>query len=63
MLVALLCQYEFYFFVCVCFFLSTFYGIFLAVSWLCLGPTSADPEVGGTGGPDPLENHKLYGCL
>ena len=23
---------------------------------------SADPE-GGTGGPDPLENHKLYGFL
>ena len=25
---------------------------------------SADPEGGGTGGPDPpLENHKLYGFL
>ena len=27
--------------------------------------SSADPEGGGTGGPDPppLENHKLYGFL
>ena len=33
-------------------------------AWEKRKKSSADPEGGGgTGGPDPLENHKLYGVL
>ena len=32
-------------------------------AWEKRKTSSADPEGGGTGGPDPLENHKLYGVL
>ena len=40
---------------------QTFYSVCACVR-ACVCVTSADPE-GGQGGPDPLENHNLYGLL
>ena len=47
------------------FLTSRFEGVRAVVHKRCADKSSADPEGGGGGGrgPDPQENHKLYGFL